>query len=132
MIEVMAELKPIGELFKLGEYEKALVVLDALWSKIPEPKNDTKNSYRIVAQGALIGLKANKLDKAWEWALRGLPYSGNFNLIGESEFLVGRVAFARGDFENAKKYFYLTYKNSGKRQFKDEDPRYLQLIKETR
>ena len=127
MTDIMGELKPIGALFTAGNYTDALIQLECLWEKIPHPKEATLNSYMIVAYGAIIGIKAKNLDKAWEWAQRGLSYSGNFNLVGESEFLVGEVAYARSDFVAAAKYFKIVKKMSGKRLFKSKDPKYLQL-----
>ncbi len=127
-MDIMAELKPIGESFKAGAYTDALAALERLWERVPAPKEATLNSYLIVAYGATIGLKASRLEEAWEWAQRGLPYSGNFNLAGESEFLIGEVAYARGDYETAAKYFRIVRKMSGIRLFNSKDPRYKQLI----
>lgn len=130
MFDIIKELEPITEHSVRYEYEEALTKLDALWNQLPKPKDENKNSFIIVRKGVVIAMKTNNLDKAWEWALKGLPYSGNFNLGGESEFLVAEVAFARGDYENAKRYFLVTYKNSGKRYFKDKNPKYYLLIKD--
>jgi hypothetical protein len=128
MMDVMTELKPIGELFKAGCCSDALTELERLWEKVPNPKEATLNSYLIVSSGVAIALKANRLDEAWTWARRGLPYSGNFNLAGESEFLLGEVAFARSDYETAIKQFKTVKRMSGWRLFKSKDPKYRQLI----
>ena len=124
----MLELRPIGELFKSERYSDALVELELLWQKVPNPKEATLNSYLIVSYGVTIALKIRSLDEAWSWALRGLTYSGNFNLAGESEFLLGEVAFARSDYETAKSYFKTVEKMSGWRLFKNKNPKYRQLI----
>lgn len=128
-MDIMVEIKPIGELFKNGKYSAALRELELLWKKIPSPKEETMNSYMLVAYGATIALKNADLGSAWVWAQRGLPYSGKFNLAGESEFLMGEVAFARSDLETAKSYFKKVEKNSGKRLFKGKNPQFLDLIK---
>jgi len=70
------------------------------------------------------------LERATEWARRGLPYSGGFNPMGESEFLAGKVAFMRGDLGEALRYFKLVKKTSGVRLFKEEDPRFRKLLDE--
>jgi hypothetical protein len=127
-MDIISELKPIGELSKSGGYSDALIELERLWEKVPNPKEDTLNSYLIVSYGVNIALKAKRMDEAWTWAQLGLPYSGNFNLAGESEFLLGEVAFARSDFETAMKYFKTVKKMSGWRLFKNKDPKYRQLI----
>lgn len=128
MRDIMAELAPVRELFKAGGYSDALIELERLWETVPAPKEGTLNSYLIVSYGVTIALKAKCLDEAWKWAQRGLPYSGNFNLAGESEFLMGEVAYARSDHETAIRYFKKARKMSGWRLFRNKDPRYRQLI----
>jgi hypothetical protein len=128
MIDIMTELRPIGELSKIGQYHVALEQLDALWDRISLPKEATQNSFLIVRYGISIATKAQQFDKAWDWANRGLPYSGNFNLGGESEFLAGEVAYVRGDFETAIKFFKIVKKISGWRLFKDKNPEYRRLL----
>jgi hypothetical protein len=122
-------LRPIGELFKREQYADGLAQLEIEWRKIPEPKHETKNSYLIVSYGVTFSQKINDLDKAWIWATRGLLYTGNFNLGGESELQVGDIAYLRGDIELAKTYFKMTYANSKSRLFKEKDPKYLELAK---
>ena len=128
MRDMLTELAPIGELFKSGGYSDALIELERLWEKVPSPKEGTLNSYLIVSYGVTIALKANCLDEAWKWAQRGLTYSGNFNLAGESEFLMGEVAYARADHETAIKYFKKVRKMSGWRLFRNKDPKFRQSV----
>ena len=127
-INILSSLKVIGDLSLAGKNVEAQIQLEALWGKIPSPKESVLNSYLIVSYGAVIGLETQNLNTAWEWARRGLAYSGNFNLMGESEFLAGQVAFARGDIDTARKYFSLVKKMSGKRLFRSKDIRYAQLV----
>jgi hypothetical protein len=127
MSDVMTELEPIRELFVAGRYREALSALAAQWEKLPAPRHEASNSYLCVAYGVAIAQKAGDLDTAWDWAQRGLAYSGGVNLAGESEFLVAEVAFARGDLEQAAHFFRLVRKNSGRRLFRDKNPRYWEL-----
>ena len=129
-MDILSNLKPIGDLFLAGRYTEALTELERLWGEVPTPKEATLNSYLIVASGAAVALKAERLNDAWTWAQRGLPYTGNFNLMGESEFLVGEIAFARSDYETAIKYFKAAKKMSGWRLFKNKDPKYRRLIED--
>lgn len=128
MMDIISELKPIGELFKSGRYSDALAELELLWEKVPNPKESTPNSYLIVSYGVTIALKVESLDEAWTWAQRGLPYSDKFNLAGESEFLLGEVAFARADYETAITHFKTVKRMSGWRLFENKDPKYRRLI----
>ena len=127
MIDVMTELEPIGALFTAANYQAGLKLLAELWHRIPAPQESVNNSYLIVSYGVAFSRKIGDLDLAWDWALRGLAYSGGFNLGGESEFLAGEVAFARGDYKAAGDYFRLTRKISGKRLFRDKNPKYWEL-----
>lgn len=129
MIDVMKEIEPVGKLYQEKNYKKGLVLLKELWEKIPEPKESEKNGFSIIDCGVIISLKANDLDLAWEWAQKGLIYSGNINLGGESEILIGEVAYAKSDMETAKKYFKIVKQLSGTRLFQGKDPNYLKIIK---
>lgn len=128
MTDIISELRPIGQLFASGSYGDALLALDRLWCSVPDPKEGMLNSFLIVSYGAIISLKSDRLDDALVWAQRGLAYSGNFNLAGESEFLLGEVAFARADYETAFKCFKTVKQISGWRLFKNKDPRYRKLV----
>jgi hypothetical protein len=129
MIDVMTELEPIGALFAGGKHRDGLTRLSELWDRIPVPKEALNNAHLIVAYGVVLAQKDGDLDLAWEWAQRAMVFSGSVNLMGESEFLVGEVAYARGDLEQAKHYFLITKKNSGKRLFQDKNPEYWELIR---
>jgi hypothetical protein len=127
MIDVMAELEPIGSLFTAANYEAGLKLLAELWDRIPAPKESINNSYLIVSYGVAFARKVGDLDLAWEWAQKGLAYSGGFNLGGESEFLAGEVAFARGNQKAAGDYFRIARRISGNRPFRDKNPTYWEL-----
>lgn len=126
-MNIFDELKPATDFYKQGDYSNALLFLERYWESLPLPKEETLNSYMSVRYGTKISLDMNDLDSAWKWAQRGLLYSGNFNLMGESEFLAGTVAYEKEDFETARSFFKLTRKMSGKRLFKDEKPEYWEL-----
>ena len=49
-------------------------------------------------------------------------------LIGNPEFFMGKVHFAKGEMEKAKEYFVKVRKNSGWSLFKDENPEYRKLV----
>jgi hypothetical protein len=127
MSDIMTILNPIGEMYKAGEYNQALEALGKIWEALPAPKESVLNSQIVVSSGVIIALKNGSLDVAKEWAQRGLIFSGNVNLAGESEFFCGEVAVARGEMDEAALYFKKVRKMSGKRLFKGKDPRYLEL-----
>ncbi len=126
-MDIMYMIQPAEQLFIDGKYNEALIELEALWEKLPSPQIELKNSYSVVSCGAIISLKIADLDAALKWANRGLAYSGNFNLAGESEFLAGEVAYAMSDLSKASEYFSNVKKMSGKRLFKGKNPEYEKL-----
>ncbi len=128
MIEVMEELKRIGDLYKQQNYSIALDKLDDLWNSIPEPKFEIRNSFLIIMYGVKVSLILNNLEKAWAWAVLAPEYNKGRQDIGEAEFIVGMVAFERGELEIAVENFKIANKKSGGRAFHGEDPKYKAII----
>jgi len=129
MIDVMKKIDEIGELYKEGKFEKCVQEVELFWSSLPEPKENIKNSYLLIEYGARICLVLKDYNSAMDWALKSLKYIDIRNKMGESEFLIGMVAFEMNDLEKAKEYFLIAKKKSGGRAFIGEDPRYKNLIK---
>lgn len=128
MKDFYPETAPVTALFVDGRYNDALNELERLWDAIPDPKTEILNSYLAVSFGAKIALKLGSLDEARKWSQRGLAFSGCVNQAGESEFLAGEVAFARGDMVTAAAYFEAASRFSGWRLFKGENPAYRRLV----
>jgi tetratricopeptide (TPR) repeat protein len=126
---VLDLLQPAGSLYQQERYEEALKEVSRLWGLVPEPKTAMPNTYLIVLYGARLTLKRRDFDGALEWAMRGLEFSGNRNLGGESEFLAGEVYYEMGDMENARVYFNKVHKLSGYRFFREKNPAFKDLVK---
>lgn len=127
-MDVMSELKPIGVLFTAGDFLGGAEKLHELWDKIPEPKTGTLNAYLVIEYGVAFALKAGKLDEAQRWAELAPEFAKVRQDMGEVEFLIGKVAFERGDYETAKRNFMLANIKSEGRSFQGKDPKYKQLI----
>lgn len=127
-MDVMAELRPIGSKYSAGDYREALVELTSLWSRIPDPKPETLNAYLIVEYGVALALKEGDLEEAQEWADRAPMFAAKRQDMGEVEFLVGKVAFARGDLKKAREQFIIANAKSEGRAFEAKDDRYRSLI----
>lgn len=128
-MDVMAELKPIGALFTAGDLIGGLKSLHDLWARIPAPKTATLNAYLVIEYGVGFALKIGDLDEAQRWAAMAPEFTKVRQDMGEVEFLVGKVAFERGDYDTAKRYFTLANLKSEGRSFHGQDPKYRQLIK---
>ncbi len=75
-----------------------------------------------------LTLQINDLDLAEKWGEIGMQYRGIHGLLGEQEFFLGQVYFAKGEMEKAKEYFVKVRKNSGWRLFRDENSEYRKLV----
>lgn len=124
----MERIKEIGEQAKLGNYDECIEIISMEWDNLPEPKEKFPNNYLLIEYGARISLKKNDYDGAWMWALRGLIFNETRGDGGESEFLIGKVAFEKNDLGNAKKYFLISYEKSKGRAFEGENPKYRELV----
>jgi hypothetical protein len=127
-MDVMAELRPIGAKYSAGDFRTGLVELTALWARVPDPKPETLNAYLIVEYGVALALKEGDLAVAQEWADRAPMFAARRHDMGEVEFLVGKVAFERGDLRKAKEQFIIANAKSEGRAFEAKDERYRSLI----
>jgi hypothetical protein len=127
-VDVMAELKPIGALYSAGDFRAGLDKLKSLWAAVPDPKPETPNAYLIVEYGVALSLKGGDLEQASEWAERAPMFAAKRQDMGEVEFLVGKVAFERGDLGKAKEQFLIANAKSEGRAFESKDERYRRLI----
>ncbi|GEO00279.1 hypothetical protein NSE01_21110 [Novosphingobium sediminis] len=127
-MDVVAELRPIGVMYRDGNIQDALAQLTSLWLKVPDPKPETPNAYLIIEYGVAFALKGGDLDRAQEWADRASMFAEKRHDMGEVEFLVGKVAFERGDLRTASEQFIIADAKSEGRVFEAKDERYRRLI----
>lgn len=127
-MDVMAELRPIGALYSAGAFSEALSKLSSLWAAVPDPKPDTPNAYLIVEYGVALALKEGDIEQASEWADRAPMFAAKRQDMGEVEFLLGKVAFERGERAKAREHFLVANAKSEGRAFEGKDERYKWLI----
>jgi hypothetical protein len=129
IMDVILELKEIGALFSAGDFRTSLKKLWDLWKQIPDPKVETSNAYMVIEYGVAFCLKMRELDEAQKWAVLAPPFRVKRQDRGEVEFLVGKVAFERGEVDIARENFIAANTKSKGRIFQGEDPKYKALIK---
>ncbi len=108
--------------------EEKINKLVNFYKQLPEPRTEIHGSYLFVYKIGFLALANGNYDLAEEWGLIGLKYKGIYGLLGEEEFFLGQVYFAKGDMDKAKEYFTKVYENSKTRLFREENPEYLKLI----
>jgi hypothetical protein len=128
-MDVMSELKEAGELFKNGNLEGSMQMVEAIWNTLPQPKEEVPNAYVLIEYAVAISLKLNLLDHALQWAKFAPLFAERRPTLGEAEFLLGKVHFLRGELEESKKYFLVANTKSQGRAFIGEPPEYRRLIK---
>ena len=102
--------------------------LASFYESLPEPQTEVRNSHLFVAKIGYLALEINDLDLAEKWGKIGMRHKGKPWLIGEPEFFMGKVYFAKGEIDKAKEYFVKVRKNSGWRLFKGKNPEYRKLV----
>jgi hypothetical protein len=127
-MDIMSELKEVGVLFRTGDFCTGLKQLWDLWAEIPEPKCDTPNAYLVIEYGVAFSLKSGDLDEAQKWAALAPAFAEKRQDRGEVEFLVGKVAFERGEIEMAREKFFVANIKSKGRIFEGQDKKYKELI----
>lgn len=130
-MDVMLKCQEAGGCYKNGDLQGALAIVKDTWDEIPSPKVETPNSYLLVEYAVAICLKGNDLDLALRWAKEAPQFSEKRHQLGEAEFLLGKVHFARGELGECKALFLEAKKKSHGKIFNGENPEYLKLLKES-
>lgn len=128
-MDIMTELQEVGVLFRKGDFCTGLKQLWDLWVRIPEPKSGTPNAYLVIEYGVAFSLKSGDLDQAQKWASLAPAFAEKRQDRGEVEFLMGKVAFERGEIEIARERFLVANMKSKGRLFEGEPKKYKDLIK---
>ncbi len=126
----MAKLREAGELYKTGDLAGCLSLVQGTWNSLPAPKEETPNAYLLVEYAVAVLLQTNELDSALSWAMRAPLFASRRHQLGEAEFLLGKVHFARGEREESKRFFAEAQSKSSGKIFQGENPEYLRLAKE--
>jgi hypothetical protein len=129
MIDVMARLRPIGDAYRQGDSAAALGMVQDVWAELPEPASHVPNAYLLVEYGVRLALELGSADEAQVWADRASAFATVRQDRGEVEFLMGKVAFAKGELDVARELIRTAQAKSQGRMLIGEDEKYRQLIK---
>ena len=85
--------------------EEKIKRLASFYENLPEPRTEVKKSYLFVDSIGEFALEINDLDLAEKWGKIGMQCKGIHGLLGEQEFFLGRVYFAKGEYGKGKRIF---------------------------
>lgn len=128
-IDVMEAIRPAGQLYTEGRFEEALSVIEAVWNELPADKVEVSNAYMAVEYAVVLLLRLARLGEARAWAERGFAFREKRHDLGEAEFLLAKVEYELGNFEEARRLLIAASKKSGGRMLRGEDPKYKALIR---
>lgn len=128
-MDIMTEIRIISKMFFSDDAQCGLRRLQELWDRIPDPKTETTNAYLVLEYGVAFSIKCGDLDKAKWWASFATEFASKRKDLGEAEFLIGKVAFARGELDSAKEWFGIANQKSEGKIFAGEDKMYMQLLR---
>ena len=128
-IDVMEAIRPAGQLYLEGRFEEALSVVEIVWNQLPSDKAKAPNAYMAVEYAVALLLRLARLDEAHTWAERGFAFREKRHDLGEAEFLLAKVEYELGNFEEARRLLVVASKKSGGRMLRGEDPKYKALIR---
>jgi len=117
------------ELFNEKRYTESFQLFEKSLSFFPEPKGDY-GDYSFIIEcmiGKYLEIKDYPNAKKWVEEL-GLVFK-NQHILGDWAFLRGKVYFHSGDFETAWESFNKAYQTSKLDSFREEDPQYLDFLR---
>ena len=101
-----------NQFYDAGQFEECIRINKQAWSLLPEPKENTSDSFHISRSLAGYFLKLGKLEEAEEWISVLLNCAKHRIDMGERELLAAEVAFAKGDLGKARAHLKTADKNS--------------------
>ena len=128
-MDIMNELSIVRDLYVSNDFSQALRTLNGIWESIPEPKTEVLNAYMAIEYGVTLALKIGDLEEASKWASYAPSFIEKRHDSAEVEFLVGKVAYERGDMELARQQLSIAYQKSEGRIFEGQHPKYLSIVR---
>jgi len=107
-----------------GRYQEAMDMLIGAWELLPAPKENTDESYLIVASILGLALKNNDVDTLVRWGDKIMITDPERIDVGSREMWVARIAYETGDLEKAFQNMKIAVKKSRGRCFTETDNKY--------
>lgn len=111
------------------DFESAIVHLEQAWELLPEPKEESDESFLVTRWFIKTAIKFSSEELMRKWGPMILKVDLERFDSGEREGWYGRIAYELGDYDTAKQYLTLALKKSRGRCFTSNDKKYLDFIK---
>lgn len=113
------------ELFEEKKYEESFKKYEECLSIIPDPKKDYGEASGVIEWIVENYLKIEDFQNAISWVERLGDYLKNKEIMGDLEFLKGKVYFGSGELTKAHENFKIAFAKTKGSCFKEQDPQYL-------
>lgn len=112
------------ELFEEEKYEESFIKYEECLSIIPEPKRDYGDASGVIEWMVENYLKIGDFKNAISWVEKLGDYLKNLEIMGDLEFLKGKVYFGSGELTKAYDNFKIAFAKTKGSCFKEQDPKY--------
>ncbi|WP_239352933.1 hypothetical protein [Snodgrassella communis] len=117
------------ELFVNKQYEKSFETYKECLNLIPEPKKDYGDSSNVIEWMVENYLEIQDYPNATYWVETLGNYLKNKNILGDWEFLKGKVYFESGNLKKSLENFKKAYEKAGGSIFNEQNPKYLDFYR---
>lgn len=117
------------ELFVHKRYDESFQLYEKCLEMIPEPKQDYGEASNIVEWMVENYLSIGKIKEAIIWAERLGDYLKNKEMMGDEEFLKGRVYFEAKIFDKSLENFSIAFEKTKGSCFEEKDKKYLDFFR---
>lgn len=117
------------ELFTKKKYDASFSTYEQCLDMIPEPKRDYGEASNVIEWMVENYLVIGKHENAIKWVEELGDYLKNKEIMGDWEFLKGKVYFEAKDFSKSLENFKIAFEKTKGRCFEEQDKKYLDFFR---
>lgn len=115
--------------FEKGNYESSFRKYEECLAMIPDPKNDYGDAANVIEWMVENYIKIKDYANAQKWVEELGGYLKNKHILGDWEFLKGKVYYEAGEHEKAFENFKIANAKTKGDCFKEQDKKYKNFFK---
>lgn len=117
------------DLFAHKRYDESFLMYENCLEMIPEPKQNYGEASNVVEWMVENYLSIGKINEAITWVERLGDYLKNKHIMGDHEFLKGRVYYEAKIFDKSLENFSIAFEKTKGSCFKEQDKKYLDFFR---